>query len=193
MLVASKADARKKFIKKRGNMPEEEVKKLSEKIVSTIVKLQHYKNAKTIMIYLDFNNEINIMSLIEDSLNSKKKVLAPFYKKEGIQLIPTQIKDINKELKKMKSGYYEVEEKFLNPINIEEIDLMIVPGLAFDRQCHRLGFGAGYYDKFLGKISDNTITLGVAYEYQILSLIPDIGIKDIPLNYVVTEKRVLMQ
>ncbi len=193
MLVASKADARKKFIKTRGNMPEEQVKELSSKINSTIMKLRQYKDADTVMLYLDFNNEIDSMPLIEDCFKSGKKVVIPYCKKEGLEIIPTELNDMEKELERTKFGYLETKKEYVKPVDINDIDLILIPGLAFDTQCHRLGFGAGYYDRFLSRINENTVTMGVAYEFQILSLIPEIEQTDIPLNYVVTEKRIIME
>lgn len=193
MLAASKADARKKFIRERSRMAEKEVEDLSKKINSTIMKLPQYERAETIMLYLSFNNEINSLPLIEDCFKRGKKVVVPYCKKEGIEIIPTELNDMSLELRRTKFGYLETKKEFVKPVPYENIDLIVVPGLAFDSQCHRLGFGAGYYDRFLSKIDEDILTIGIAYDFQILELIPEKENTDIPLDYVITEKRIIVK
>lgn len=193
MLFASKADARNKFIRKRGNMSDADVNELSDKINAIIMRMPQYKNAKTVMLYLNFNNEICSKELIEDSFAKGRKVVIPYCKKEGLEILPTELKDVELELERTKFGYLETKKEHLKLVDIDEIDLIIVPGLAFDKSCHRLGFGAGYYDRFLSKLNGKTETIGIAYDFQILDIIPELEHTDIPLDYVVTEKRILMK
>ncbi len=193
MLFASKADARNMFIRKREKMSDEEVRTLGDKINSTVMRLPQYKNAKTIMLYLNFNNEICSKELIEDSFSKGRRVVIPYCKKEGLEILPTELRDVEIELERTKFGYLETKEEHLKLVDIEEIDLIIVPGLAFDKSCHRLGFGAGYYDRFLSKLGGKTETIGVAYDFQILDIIPELELTDIPLDYVVTEKRIIIK
>lgn len=193
MLLASKADARRKLIRCRGNMPSDLVSSLSAKINSTIMRLPQYKEAKTIMLYLNFNNEINSKELIEDSFSKGRKVVIPYCKKEGLEIIPTELKDVSKELERTKFGYLETKKEYLKPVDINEIDLILIPGIAFDKSCHRLGFGAGYYDRFLSRIRADVDTIGLAYDFQIVDIVPELEHTDIPLDFVVTEKRIIIK
>jgi 5-formyltetrahydrofolate cyclo-ligase len=84
----------------------------------------------------------------------------------------------------------EPKHDILNKANIEDIDLIIVPGVVFDEHCNRIGFGAGYYDRFLPKRAKNSSTIGLAYDYQIINKIPT-GDYDIPLDFIISEKRII--
>ena len=91
---------------------------------------------------------------------------------------------------KLLNRLMEPKHDLLKKANIEDIDLIIVPGVVFDKHCNRIGFGAGYYDRFLSKRAKNTPTIGIAYDYQIIDKI-SIGEYDVPLDFIITEKRII--
>ena len=71
-------------------------------------------------------------------------------------------------------------------LSIENIDVLIVPAVAYDKNCYRLGYGGGYYDRFIGNLRDDTITIGIAFDLQIFDSIPKEE-HDSQLNYIITE------
>ena len=84
----------------------------------------------------------------------------------------------------------EPKKKFFRPVSPEDIDLVIVPGIAFDRSGERIGYGMGFYDRFLKKIRKDTSSIGLAYEFQIVDDIPSEE-TDVKVNKIITEKRVI--
>jgi 5-formyltetrahydrofolate cyclo-ligase len=97
---------------------------------------------------------------------------------------------VEKDLTVSSFGYPEPILEKVSVIDIQEIDFIIIPGVAFDGMGNRVGFGKGYYDKYLSKIKRNIKKTAVAYEYQVLRNVPSES-HDIKMDYIVTEKRVI--
>ena len=117
------------------------------------------KKAKTIMLYLDFNNEVQTDDLINKLISLRKTVASPITLKEEKKLIPTQITDLKNGIK---IGAYNIREPKLecsHPIDIKDIDVVIVPAVAYDTNCYRLGYGEGFYDRFLENLRPDAKTI----------------------------------
>ena len=193
MAFKDKRAIRDHMLKIRGKMDKEEVKKLSNEIMNKLKRLPIYKESQTIMLYLDFNNEVISYDIIEECLEMGKRVLVPFCVKSDMRIVPTEIKDLNLSLRKHNMGYMEPREEFVRPVSKEEIDLIVLPGIAFDRKGYRIGLGAGYYDRFLGSLNFKVPTVGVAYDFQVLDTFLVVEQHDIPVDYVITEKTVIIR
>ena len=87
-------------------------------------------------------------------------------------------------------GIREPKKDISNKINPKDIDIVIVPAVAFDRQCYRLGYGGGFYDRFIKTLRKDCITIGIAFDLQIFDSIPKAP-HDAQLDYIITEKRIL--
>jgi 5-formyltetrahydrofolate cyclo-ligase len=185
-----KNNLRKNMISKRKNMGIEDVTAFSNKIIDTIMELTEFKNFKNIMLYLSFNNEVNTYPLVKWCFDNNKTVIAPYCIQSNKEIVPYKITNLENDLIKSTFGVMEPNHNLLEKVNIEDIDLIIVPGVAFDEHCNRIGFGAGYYDRFLCKKSKNTPAIGVAYDYQIIDKVPT-DEYDVPLDFIITEKRVI--
>ena len=142
------------------------------------------------MLYLSFNNEVDTYPLVTWCLNNGKTVIAPYCVQSEKKIIPFIINNLTTDLTKSTFGIMEPKHDLLKMVNINDIDLIIVPGVVFDKHCNRIGFGAGYYDRFLSKKLKDTLTIGIAYDYQIIDEIPT-GVYDVPLNFIVTQKRII--
>ena len=185
-----KDSLRNNMLKERKSMKIENVNALSNKIIETIQKLPEFINCKNIMLYLSFNSEVATYSLAKWCLDNGKKVIVPYCVNSTREIIPFQINNLNTDLTKSTFGIMEPKHTLLKKFNIEDIDLIIVPGLVFDEHCNRIGFGAGYYDRFLPKRAKNTTTIGIAYDYQVINKIPT-DVYDVPLDFIITEKRIV--
>lgn len=184
---------RKEMLSKRNSMAKDEVKEKSKKITDTLKKIPVYKTSKTIMIYLNFGNEIDSSEIIKDCIDSGKTVVLPYCNHTDKSITPTKIKSMDIDLTINKMGYGQPSEDSLDPVDNSEIDLIILPGLAFDRKGFRVGFGAGYYDRFLGKMNYEATTIGLAYDYQIVDSFIKMESYDIPVDYVLTEERIIVR
>ena len=157
--------SRRVILRKRNRLSKAQISQKSKLIKEKLFNSQEYKKAKTILFYVSFGSEVNTINMIQDSLK-EKEICVPLVKKDKI--IPSVIKDI-KELNK-KNQYGILEPSKIKEIKKEDIDLVIVPGVAFDRRNHRIGYGKGYYDKFLKGFRGKT--MGLAFSLQILEIIP---------------------
>ena len=185
-----KNNLRKNMLIVRKNMPDQNVSAFSLKIMDTIISLPQFINCKNIMLYMSFNNEVDTYKLATWCLNNNKTVIAPYCIKSSHTIVPFIINNLTNDLSKSTFGIMEPKYDILMKANIENIDLIIVPGVVFDEDCNRIGFGAGYYDRFLSMKSKNTITIGIAYDYQIIDKVPT-DEYDVPLNFIITEKRII--
>ncbi|MDO4996223.1 MAG: 5-formyltetrahydrofolate cyclo-ligase [Bacilli bacterium] len=174
-----KDDIRKEYLIKRSNIKDRNNK--DNNIYNKIINLKIYKESKVIALYNSMSTEVDTKKLIEYSLNKQKIVLLP--KVINNKMIFVRI---NNNTKYIKSNF-GVEE----PINVKaynsKIDLMLVPLVVFDETCNRIGYGKGYYDRYLNNKNINTI--GIAYEEQKYSIIPQEE-HDIKLDQIITDKKV---
>lgn len=185
-----KDDLRKNMLLQRKTMKMDNVSAFSNEIVETIIKLPEFISCKNIMMYLSFKSEVNTYDLAKWCLDNGKKVIVPYCIRETREIIPFEIHNLTTDLTKSSFGIMEPKHESLKRANIKDIDLIIVPGVVFDEHCNRIGFGAGYYDRFLPEKLKTTPTIGIAYDYQVISEIPT-GIYDVPLDFIITEKRTI--
>lgn len=184
-----KKEFRKKVIECRKNKNVDFIVSNSNIIAEKLLQMEAIKNANSIMLYLDFNNEVQTDTLIKKLLSLKKIVSSPITIKETHTLIPTQIIDFNNGLR---IGAYGIREPNENSptIDIKSLDVVIVPAVAYDTHCYRLGYGGGFYDRFIENLRRDAITIGIAFDCQVFDTIPK-EIHDAQLNYIVTETRTL--
>ncbi|HSQ33674.1 MAG TPA: 5-formyltetrahydrofolate cyclo-ligase [Peptostreptococcaceae bacterium] len=185
-----KKEFRKKVLDLRNNQDINSVDHNSKLIIQNLLNMDEVKKAKTIMAYLDFNNEVKTDILIDTLIYLDKKVLIPITILKEKKLIPSQIKNLDSELKIGTYGIREPKEEFVRPVDNKEIDLVIVPGVAYDNDGYRLGYGGGFYDRFLQTLRDDVTTVGVAFDLQIFDNIPKES-HDAQLDYIITETKVL--
>lgn len=181
----NKSDIRKIHHAKRRAMTSNDVMLKSSTIQNKIFDSDWYKNLNTIMIYISFQNEVETHKIIQNALELGKRVIVPVCVGEN-DLIPVEINNHTK-MKANKYGILEPE----NVVKYEgEIHLVIVPGVAFDRSFNRVGFGRGYYDRFLCKYP-YSLKVGVCFQNQLCEKIDADG-NDIPMNIIITEEEIIV-
>lgn len=184
--MESKSKIRKRVLNVRNNMSKEDVKKNSNAIMDKITGLDIYKQSKVVFIYMDFKNEVMTSNLIKRMLSEKKRVVIPYTDSINTVLIPSEITK-ESDLKQNSFGYFE--PKSILPVNIEEIDLVIVPGVVFDKNLNRIGFGKGYYDKILNRLKPSAKKVALAHDFQVLEDIPAEE-HDVKMDMIITEKNI---
>ncbi len=184
MVELKKENLRKEILKKLRDISMEEkerkVKGLKEKLFSS----EEFKKAKCVMFYVSKDYEVDTHKMIDESIAMGKKVVVPITLKEEKTLRPSELRDREKELVKGHYGIHQPHEKHIRPVPLKEVDLMVVPGIAFDRSGHRLGHGGGYYDRFLEKAPPTVFTVGLAFSFQIVDELPRHD-TDIPIGKVI--------
>ena len=139
---------------------------------------------------MNFRSEVETLSLIQQCLSEGKKVSVPLTVPENSRLIPYNISDPATELRPGYCGIPEPDPMRLQTVSPGEIDVVIVPGSVFDEKGGRLGYGGGYYDRFLSNDAPQALRVGLAFELQVVPEVPTL-LHDQQLHYLVTEKRVV--
>ena len=172
-----KKELRRSIRERKRAMTEEEIVSRSEKLVVLFAQSEAYKNAKTIYGYLPYNQEVRTVPMLEQALKDGKKVAVP--KVYGDEMKFLYLDDLTKVSK----GYAGIPEPIADgPVADDETALVLMPGLAFDPQGDRIGYGGGFYDKFLAA-EPNHPTLALCYEFQLLPEL-DTEEHDIPVDTV---------
>ncbi len=153
-----------------------------EKIKNKFLKLVEEKNSQTILLYYPHKNEINTIPIIEELLKRKKTVLLP--KVEKGKILPILISDISN----LKVGFAGIKEPEGEIFSKNSIDITVVPAVAYDRRGYRLGYGKGFYDRFLQDFKN--LKVGLAYKFQVLDKIP-FEKHDIPVDIIITPEEVI--
>ena len=141
-------------------------------------------------MYVDFDNEVRTKDMIKDCIDKGKRVVIPFIRSKDRAIILSEVKDIDKELEPSTFGILEPAKGYLRPVPYNEIDTVVVPGVAFDAKGGRLGYGGGYYDRLLINVNRKAHLIGLAFEFQILKEVPQQS-HDIVLESIITEKRII--
>lgn len=184
-----KDDLRKKILALRRSQSIAQVEIVSSLIQKRILFLPLFKSAKAILFYLASKDEVQTKELIRKALSLSKKVGVPLVDPERKQIIPSWIRDIDQELTIGFRGILEPKKSCIRIFDSQELDLIIVPGVAFDPKGHRLGLGGGFYDRFLARVS-GIVFLSPAFEFQVVDQVPYQD-HDITVDYIITEKRVI--
>jgi len=154
-------------------------------IKDRLLNEEAFKEAKVVMFYVSLKDEVNTMSMIDEAIKVGKRVCVPVIVKEEKRLIAGEIKDRIADLEKQHFGIYQPKEGHVKEVPLEDIDLVIVPGIAFDKKNVRLGRGHGYYDRFLCSVPNHTKTIGLAFDFQVLEHLPQDS-HDIPVWKTIT-------
>jgi 5-formyltetrahydrofolate cyclo-ligase len=184
-----KKDIRSTILKKRSSMPLSEVLEKSKLIKEQVFHMEEFKEAKTILFYVSYDNEVYTHEMIKESLGMKKQVVVPKTDMNNRTIICSSLTMWDDLL----SGAYNILEprqECVNEVSLESIDLMIIPGVAFDSHGNRIGHGMGYYDRLLQK-KMSAHCLGLAFELQIVESIPTEK-HDIKVEKIVTEERIII-
>ena len=123
--------------------------------------------------------------MIKRAIDQGKRVSLPKTIQEERKLVPIQITSLEDDLEKGLYGILQPKELTNNSIPLEDIDTVIVPGVAFDHDHNRLGRGGGYYDRFLKEIPTGIPSIGLAFDFQIVDFLP-ISEHDVPVSKVLT-------
>ena len=173
-----KLQLRRAIRERKRAMTEEEIVSRSEKLMELFLASDAYKNANTIYGYLPYNQEVRTVPMLEQALKDGKKVAVP--KCYGDQMEFIYLDDLTK----VEKGYANIPEPIADePIARDATALVLMPGLAFDPQGHRIGYGGGFYDKYLSAEPGHP-TLALCYEFQMLPHL-ETEEHDIPVDTVI--------
>ena len=186
-MTESKATLRKSMMKKLAELREDERKEISRELALHFFETDLWKESETIGIYLSFGNEWNTQNIIEKAWQEGKEVVIP-------KTIP-DVKEMNfyqiDSFSEVKEGHFGIQEPIIERTIYTDkhaIDLLVVPGLIFSKDGYRIGFGGGYYDRFLTDFIHPTISL--VWSEQLVDYLPT-NQYDLPVQYILTEKGII--
>jgi len=169
----------------RVGQPDKEL--LSQVIWKRLIALPEYENARRVIVYIDHRSEVRTRTFLADIWAAKKQVVVPYC--EGDDLGLFRMEHLG-ELEPGTMGILEPQPKLrqdaARAVRLEPSDLIILPGVAFDRQGGRLGQGGGYYDRLLKDAPDGVVCIGIAFECQLVEAVPCMP-HDMRVDKVVTE------
>ena len=180
-----KEELRIEMRKKRRALSKDIIKKSSAEICRQLFTLDEMKNAESVCVFLSAFNEPDTMRIIKQLWKDGKKVSAPVSDTETKTLSLFRIESIE-DLHKGAYGILEPEKT--KSVSEEDIDVILVPGLAFDKKGGRMGFGEGYYDRLLAK--SRATRIGLCYDFQLMDSIPTEE-HDVSMNYIITAEKVI--
>lgn len=183
----TKKSLREKMLSELAELSDKDRMNISKQLQEQLFQTDLWKNAETIGIYLSFGTEWDTRAIVKEAYESGKNVAIP-------KTIP-QTKEMDfyvvTDESQVKKGHFDIEEPIVEKatyIDKDKIDLLIVPGLIFSKDGYRIGFGGGYYDRFLTDFIHPTVSL--VSRKQLKENIP-INEYDIPVHYIITEDEIL--
>jgi len=176
----TKKQIRSKILVRLRIQKEEDRDRKSKIIKEKLFRTQEFIKAKVVMFYLSFDGEVNTKVMIKEAQNLGKIVAVPVCRKNR-RIRPCLL---GKTTRFAKGPYRICEPAVKKFVNLRQLGLVIVPGVAFDKQGNRLGRGKGYYDYFLSRLPKKIASIGLAFDFQILPFLPATR-RDIKLDKVV--------
>lgn len=155
----------------------------SRAIAELLFTTEAFKRARTVMLYMSSFNEPETGGILSRVLETKRAVI-PVSDTDTHTIIPSLI---TSETELVKGAYGICEPRTAVPVSPDEIDAALIPGLAFGRNGGRLGFGAGYYDRFLSVFRG--VKIGICHDFQLLGSVPMLP-HDAAMDMIITEKRI---
>lgn len=142
----------------------------SEAIRRKLVRLAVYRRATMVACYVSLPYEVETHRLIHDMLKTGKRVAVPYVR--GRQVKWSELRNLVRELRPGAFGVLEPQPSTRRPVRAQELDVVLVPGVAFDRHGHRLGHGQGYFDRFLDTLPATIPAIGLCFDFQLVAALP---------------------
>ncbi len=182
-IIEDKKRLRREILKLRKEINFDEKKNFDNAIHNKFFKSKFYSQCKNIFVYISYDSEIDTKTLIERALKYGKNIYVPRTNYETKLMEAVKIVSLE-NLIEDKHGILEPKEDEL-ATNLDNIDLIIIPGVAFDKSGGRMGYGGGFYDRYLNKCKKDMHKISLAYDFQILDYIP-MDNHDIKVDYIIT-------
>jgi len=181
-----KRSLRSRMLDQRRQLSEAEVQHRSYAVQQRLLQLADYRQARTVAFYSPVHNEVSTVQLLRDALANRCSIVMP--RVDGNELVFLLISS----LEDLAPGSFGILEPKVGtePVPLHRIDMILLPGVAFDGRGHRLGYGKGFYDRALAAPGNRAKRVGMAYDFQLVEQLPVFG-HDMQLDLLVTETQVL--
>lgn len=185
-VIAWKKDIRQQMTARRQALTASQVTSYSADIIARVQELEPVSRAQRIMAFASIGNEVDLLPVLEQWRREGRTILLPRVEKDGImEAVEWQGWD------HIKPGPFGIREPIGEPFDPANIDVVLTPGLVFDYKGYRLGYGKGYYDRYLPRLRQGAFICGVCYEFQVIeNVYPHEG--DIPVHWIITDRSELV-
>ncbi|MFH2106656.1 MAG: 5-formyltetrahydrofolate cyclo-ligase [Candidatus Micrarchaeota archaeon] len=180
MVDALKSDLRKQIVSKKKELGQKQIDGMSSLITKCLIANPEIQKAKTIAFYLSKKDEVQTKSAIEILMKQQKQIFVPIVDGEHIRLVEfVSFDDLH-------IGKFGVPEPKTKKPAEKNPEVMVIPGIAFDKNCNRLGYGKGYYDRLLKKFK--LYKIGICFDFQVVDSVP-VKDHDEKMDIVITDSR----
>lgn len=189
-IIEQKKAIRKAMQLIKNNLADEYLSSASKAITSTLINSDAFNNAKTVMCYVSFGTEVDTKLIINECFKQGKTILIPIIIKNADGTSYMEASELIEPTMDLAPGTMGILEPKVSSIRIKDpktIDLIVIPGLAFDKNGNRLGYGAGYYDYYLKRVRDDCYQIAITFSCQLIEMIP-IEEHDRPIPHIITER-----
>lgn len=181
---------RRELLARRDRIPPE-VRNIKNSLIrDRLLSSKYFQNSSVIFFFASFRSEVDTFGIMEESFRAGKKVVVPKVDRENHQLILWEIHGTGE----LEAGYMDIPEPARTPderrVDIDNIDLVIIPGAGFDPEGNRIGYGGGYYDRLLSGLKNQVAVVAPAFEEQIVDMVPSEA-HDIKVSVIVTDRRLI--
>ena len=185
-ISAIKNQLRKQYKQIREQLTIEQVKKNSAQIADQLFQTSFWQNSSTVMSYLSFQNEVMTELIYRQGWLEGKTMLLPICSAQNGIMTMSVLSSFD-QLIPNRYGIRELPAPLQQVIAPPKIDLCLIPGIAFDRYGNRLGFGSGYYDRYLAQIASHVPRIALAHSCQFYDGLLPVDQYDLPMHYILTE------
>lgn len=190
-LAGEKKALRKKILALRDALSVEERRSKSAVIEERLFSLPQFIAAQTVALFVSFRTEVLTESIIRRALSLSKVIVVPVTDLPRKQLLLSRITDYDTDLAPGTWGIPEPKAGCIRPVTPDELDLVITPGAAFDRQGSRIGYGGGFYDGLLRSMPARKPVVSLAFALQIIDAVPFDLAHDVPVDIIITEEEII--
>ncbi len=185
-----KKQIRNSVLKIRNNLTSQEIIEAEKLIIYNLLELEQFMKSKNVFCYLSFRSEVPTPNIIKYCQQNEKNVYIPICNDDIKEMI-ISLYDKNVELITSSYGVQEASPKTIKISDRNVLDIALMPGAVFDINGYRIGYGAGYYDKFYAHTNKQIYKVALAYSFQIVDEVPNDDF-DIPVDCIVTEKGIII-
>jgi 5-formyltetrahydrofolate cyclo-ligase len=183
--TGEKATLRRKMRLLRREIPPEERSRLTRQIEDRLLGLTEVRTALTVLLFYSFGSEVTTKDMADQLMGDGKRLLLPYLTPQGMEAA-----EVRPGEALLPTNYGPREPSRRIPLDPGEVDVVATPGLAFDRRGFRLGYGGGYYDRYLTRLRPETIRIGLGFSVQMVEHIPEEP-SDQKVHLVVTDAEVI--
>ncbi len=188
--MRSKHELREFYYNLRQKLDKNKINELASTVRKKLLMLAEIQNSINIMVYISFRNEVMTHRFIKELLARDKRVFVPYCLVEEKEMKVAPINNFERDLVRDVYGIFAPREEIRDSYSPEQLEIVIVPGIVFSRTGKRIGYGGGYYDRFLTNLLPETVTIGLTYHQFLIDSLPSEK-HDQDVDKIITEKEII--